>query len=275
MQTFRCQPMPGQTECRSPTKKPHHTVTRAAKEWRVGDKHNVDPGLINPCLLIWGCPTGFSEDLSLWRVFPHPNINKQGFIHPGSTLQANSASNVVHKERRSSRTLCRTPRINHTRKLESYNTKYIRTAGTAHDIIKLNTTNQVICIYIYTHTYIFVCVCVLTRGPCGFSFSSLPSQPEKHTHTHMSQINKNRKSKQHISKVISGSRVPKRTTKNHKVGHPHLFNAGTEVLHEYLSQVLMWLGYSQRNLWIVSRGVLSWCSGATKGRQTGQIHFLL
>ena len=45
---------------------------------------NVDPGLINPCLLIWGCPR-------FWWGFitfggEHPHINKQGLIHPGSTL---------------------------------------------------------------------------------------------------------------------------------------------------------------------------------------------
>ena len=45
---------------------------------------NVDPGFIKPCLLIWGC--------SPPKVIPtktrigHPHIDKQGFIHPGSTL---------------------------------------------------------------------------------------------------------------------------------------------------------------------------------------------
>ena len=50
----------------------------------VGGEGNVDPGLINPCFVIWGCP---------WFVLgiitfggEHPHINKQGFINPGSTL---------------------------------------------------------------------------------------------------------------------------------------------------------------------------------------------
>ena len=45
---------------------------------------NVDPGLINPCLLIWGCPWFVVGIITVGGE--HPHINKKGFINPGSTL---------------------------------------------------------------------------------------------------------------------------------------------------------------------------------------------
>ena len=58
--------------------------------WRQAIGDNFDPGLINPCLLIWGCspPTVMIPTTNQG----HPHINKQGFINPGSTLREGSGN---------------------------------------------------------------------------------------------------------------------------------------------------------------------------------------
>ena len=46
---------------------------------------NVDPGLINPCLFIWGCSPPKVLIPTKTRI-GHPHINKQGLINLGSAL---------------------------------------------------------------------------------------------------------------------------------------------------------------------------------------------
>ena len=48
---------------------------------------NVDPGSINPCLLILGCSRcSPPKVINPHQNQGHPHINKQGLINPGSTL---------------------------------------------------------------------------------------------------------------------------------------------------------------------------------------------
>ena len=60
---------------------------QVSNKGRILSKHspcNVDPGLLNPGLLIWGCPRFWWGLITFGGEHPHSNI--PGFINPGSTL---------------------------------------------------------------------------------------------------------------------------------------------------------------------------------------------